>query len=201
MLRASDCVKSNFMKFRFNSACSILTVLNFHFYCNRQLDITADFQRTNACTTTNDQRTSTNQRRNIMAAVFGMWATIAIMVVVGVDATAFVVSSSSRSASTNTQLASEYASTRARTQNDYNIDINRELGGPMVSYNGPNTRPVSNIRAPSLGEIWDSTMPVTVQWISADLALCQSRCGCCTSLVKIGRTSNRCRCRFVEWSR
>ena len=98
-----------------------------------------------------------------MAAVFGMWATVAIMVVVGVDATAFVVSSSSRSASTNTQLASEYASTRARTQNDYNIDINRELGGPMVSYNGPNTRPVSNIRAPSLGEIWDSTMPVTVQ--------------------------------------
>ena len=100
-----------------------------------------------------------------MAAVFGMWATIAIMVVVGVDATAFVVSSSSRSASTNTQLASEYASTRARTQNDYNIDINRELGGPMVSYNGPNTRPVSNIRAPSLGEIWDSTMPVTVLWM------------------------------------
>ena len=101
--------------------------------------------------------TNTVQMVN-MAAAIGIWATIALIGVVGTDA---FVTSSSRSASA-TQLASEYgASTRTRTQNDY-IDINREPG-PMVTYNGPTIRPISDIRAPSLDEIWDSTMPVTVQ--------------------------------------
>ncbi len=92
------------------------------------------------------------------AVTVATWAAIALIGLVGVDA--FASSSRERSSSVSTQLASEYGA-RTRTQDDY-IDINRS-GGPLVSYNGPTPRSISNIRTPSLDEIWESTMPVIVQ--------------------------------------
>lgn len=96
--------------------------------------------------------------RNMTAVTVAMWAAIGLIGLVGADA--FASSSRERRSSVSTQLASEYGA-RTRTQDDY-IDINRS-GGPMVSYNGPTARPISNIGRPSLDEIWESTMPVIVQ--------------------------------------
>eukprot|EP00985_Skeletonema_marinoi_P019577 scaffold11292_cov118-Skeletonema_marinoi.AAC.2 len=99
-----------------------------------------------------------------MAAVttVAMWKAIALIGLAVAEAFV-VVSSSPRERSVSTQLASEYgASARTRTRDDY-IDINRESGGPIVRYDGPTIRPLSNVRAPSLDEIWESTMPVIVQ--------------------------------------
>lgn len=93
------------------------------------------------------------------AVTVATWATIALIGLVGADA--FASYSRERRSSVSTQLALEYGA-RTRTQDDYNIDINRS-GGPIVSYNGPAARPISNVRAPSLDEIWESTMPVIVQ--------------------------------------
>eukprot|EP00984_Skeletonema_dohrnii_P031693 scaffold24533_cov94-Skeletonema_dohrnii-CCMP3373.AAC.2 len=99
---------------------------------------------------------------NMAAVTVAKWKAIALIGLAGAEAFV-VVSSSPRERSVGTQLASEYgASARTRTQDDY-IDINRESGGPIVRYDGPTIRPLSNVRAPSLDEIWESTMPVVVQ--------------------------------------
>ena len=60
--------------------------------------------------------------------------------------------------SSSTQLASEYG---ASVRNDEYVGRIRELGGPIGRYR-PAPRSISN-GAPSVDEIWDSTMPVVVQ--------------------------------------
>ncbi|KAK1742514.1 hypothetical protein QTG54_007079 [Skeletonema marinoi] len=100
-----------------------------------------------------------------MAAVttVAMWKAIALIGLAVAEAFV-VVSSSPRERSVSTQLASEYgASARTRTQDDY-IDINRESGGPIVRYDGPTIRPLSNYNAGDCAG-----------WISENLVVCQSQ--------------------------
>lgn len=98
---------------------------------------------------------------NMAAVAVVLWATA--IALKGVGAAACFVSSPPHERSA-TALASEFASSYRTPyrQNEY-IDINRESGGPIVRSSGPTIRPISNVRAPSVAEIWDSTMPVIVQ--------------------------------------
>lgn len=91
-----------------------------------------------------------------------LWTVIALTEVAAVAA--FIPPPTERVECQQRFALSNYG-TSVRTGEDDYVDINRGgSGGPIVRSRGPNNiMPISNARAPSLAEIWDSTAPVVVQ--------------------------------------
>jgi len=108
-----------------------------------------------------EQMHSIHPKTTMAAVAVLLWTTIALTEVVA--AAAFVPPTTERVECQQRFALSDYG-TSVRTGEDNYVDINRGSGGPIVRSRGPNNiMPISNVRAPSLAEIWDSTAPVVVQ--------------------------------------